>query len=204
MNQFIKTNFVSIVVLVLLSIILFQTCGKNTDVVKPVITRDTVWVYKDSTVYSKPQLIKTVPVPIEQWNTEYLPDTNYSKLVKQYTDLAEKFLASNIHSDSIKIDSIGYVHIVDTVSRNFLLGRYTEYNLKYPVITNTITIPEKKKNQLYIGGLLQGNPVNTPSQISAGALFKSKKDQIYGATIGIDRNGQVQYGAQLYWKIKLK
>lgn len=204
-TKFIKDNFVSIVVVILLAVILLQTCKKQSvEITSPTIIRDTTWIIKDSTVYSKPQVVKTITVPIEQWSTEYLPDTNYSKLVKQYMELAEKFLASNIHSDSIKIDSIGYVHIVDTVSRNFLLGRYTEYNLKYPVVKETLIVPEKKRNQLYIGGLLQGNVAVMPSQISVGGLFKTKKDQIYGATIGIDRNGQVQYGAQLYWKIKIK
>jgi hypothetical protein len=204
-TEFIKKNFVNIVVVVLLAVILLQTCKKQSvEVTGPTIIRDTTWIIKDSTVYSKPQVVKTITVPIEQWSTEYLPDTNYSKLVKQYTELAEKFLASNIHADSVKIDSIGYVHITDTVSRNLLIGRSTYYNLKYPIIKETIILPEKKRNQLYVGGLLQGNVAVMPSQISVGGLFKTKKDQIYGATIGIDRNGQIQYGAQIYWKIKLK
>jgi len=125
-------------------------------------------------------------------------------LVKQYTELAEKFLASNIHADSVKIDSIGYVHITDTVSRNLLTGRSTSYNLKYPIVKETLIVPEKKRNQVYVGGLLQGNRSSAVDAISAGALFKTKKDQIYGVTAGINSSGQIQYGVQLYWKLKLK
>ncbi len=204
-NEFIKKHFMNIVVLIVLLIVFLQTCKKQTvQVDGPKIIRDTTWIIKDSTVYSKPQVVKTITVPVEQWSTEYLPDTNYSKLVKQYTELAEKFLASNIHADSVKIDSIGYVHIRDTVSRNLLTGRSTSYNLKYPIVKETLIVPEKKRNQLYVGGLLQGNRSSAVDAISAGALFKTKKDQIYGVTAGINSSGQVQYGVQLYWKLKLK
>lgn len=204
-SEFIKKHFMNIVVLIVLLIVFLQTCKKQTiQVDGPKIIRDTTWIIKDSTIYSKPQVVKTITVPVEQWSTEYLPDTNYDKLLKQYTDLAEKFLASNIQVDSVKIDSIGYVHITDTVSRNLLTGRSTHYNLKYPVVKETLIVPEKKRNQIYIGGLLQGDRTALLDQISAAALFKTKKDQIYGVTAGINSSGQVQYGVQIYWKLKLK
>jgi hypothetical protein len=204
-TKFIKKNFMNIVVLIVLLIVFSQTCKKQSvEITGPKIIRDTTWIIKDSTVYSKPQVIETITVPIEQWSTEYLPDTNYSRLLKQYTELADKFLASNIHADSVKIDSIGYVHIKDTVSKNLLTGRSTHYNLKYPIVKETLIVPEKKRNQLYVGGLLQGARSNPVDGISTGALFKTKKDQIYGATAGINSRGQVQYGVQIYWKIKLK
>lgn len=196
----------NIVVLTLLLLVFLQTCKKDDKEVPapPKVTRDTVWVVKDSVIHSKPQIIERISVPIEYWSTEYLPDTNYDKLLKQYTELAEKFLASNIQKDSVKIDSIGYVSVTDTVSRNLIIGRTTSYNLKYPIIKETITLPEKKRNQIYVGGLLQGNSAAVLNQITAAALLKTKKDQIYGATVGIDTRGQILYGGQIYWKLKLK
>lgn len=196
----------NIVVFLLLLVVLLQTCKKDVKELHepPKVVRDTVWFVKDSVIHSKPQIIERISVPIEYWSTEYLPDTNHAKLLKQYTELAEKFLASNIQKDSVKIDSIGYVSIRDTVSRNLIVGRSTSYNLKYPIIKETITLPEKKRNQIYVGGLLQGNTAAGLNQIAAGALFKTKKDQIYGATVGIDTRGQILYGGQIYWKIKLK
>jgi hypothetical protein len=194
------------VVLIVLAIVLFQTCGKPKEVITPTIKRDTVWVHKDSTVYSRPQVVKTEAygIPIDRWNTEYLPDSNYSKLVVQYEAVVRELLAKNISVDSLKIDSIGYVHVTDTVTKNLITGRSTHYNLKYPIVKETLIVPEKKRNQLYVGGLLQGARSNPVDGISTGALFKTKKDQIYGATAGINSRGQVQYGVQIYWKIKLK
>jgi len=204
-----KVSISELLIVALLIIILLQRCGGGNPEhpTAPQITRDTVWVQKDSTIISKPQLIKTesYAVPIDRWNTEYLPDTSdMSKLVKQYEALVRELLAKNISSDSIKIDSIGHIYITGTVSKNVIIGRSTHYNLHYPTITTTITIPEKKRNQLYIGGSVQGNQLTPLDQINIGLLFKNKRDQIFGVSAGLDMNGQIQYGISSYWKISFR
>lgn len=206
-RKYLKDNFLQLVVLILLLVVLIKNCkpsGKSDGT--PAIVRDTVWVIKDSTIYSKPQVIKTIPVNVYHDTTfrEYLPDTNYSKLVLQYQDVVNQLLAKNIQSDSLKIDSIGYVHVLDTVQKNMVVGRKFHYNLKYPVIKETITLPTPKKNQLYVGGMIQGEKEALVNGINAGVLYKTKKDYIIGANAGFDRNGNILYGIQSYWKIKLK
>lgn len=200
-----KIDFLNLVIAILVIVLLLKQCNtKPIEPVQPMVKRDTVWVYKDSTVYSKPQVVKTIPVPVEQWTKEYLPDTNYAKLVKQYQEIVSQFLSKNVTKDSLKIDSIGYVHVTDTVSKNVITDRTYKYNLKYPIITNTITIPEKKRNQFYYGGGLQGGNINALDQINAGLLFKNKRDQIFNATVGLNAKGRVIYGVNSYWKIKIK
>jgi len=200
-----KISISEIVVLVLLIIIILQRCGGNNQQPREtVIKRDTVWIHKDSTILSKPQIVKTIPVNIYHDTTlkEYLPDTNYAKLVKQYTELAEKFLAMNIQVDSFKVDSIGHVYITDTVSHNLVKSRSFTYNLKYPIIT--VTVPQPKRTQWYIGGFLQGEEGRLLNQISTGLLIKNKKDQIFGGHVGINTSGKLQLGLSSYWKIKIK
>jgi hypothetical protein len=191
-------------------VILIQRCGGGgrdiETIVEPKIIRDTSWVIKDSIINTKPQVISTEPyaVPIDRWNTEYLPDTNYDKLISQYESLVRELLAKNISSDSIKIDSIGHVYITDTVSKNMITGRSTRYNVKYPIITNTVIVPQKKKTQIYLGGGVQGEKSGIINQINAGLLLKTKKDQIFGLYAGTSLNGNAVYGVQSFWKIKLK
>lgn len=198
-------NILNILIIALLVILLLQRCGESKTIDKIKIIRDTVWVHTDSTIYSVPKIVKTIPytVPVDRWNIQYLPDTNYSKLVVQYQKLVSSFLSSNVSYDSIKVDSIGHIYITDTVSRNAIIGRSTHYNLKYPIITNTIIVPESKKTQWYIGGAIQGEQGDLIDQINAGLLIKNKKDQIYGGYMGITPDGQLQFGLQSYWKIKL-
>lgn len=200
-----KISVSELLVLVLLVVILLQRCGGSPEnPTAPQIIRDTVWVHKDSTITTKPQMIGTVTVPIDRWNTEYLPDTNYSKLLAQYLDITSKFLASNMHSDSLKIDSIGYIHVKDTVSRNLITGRSYRYNLKYPIIKETIIIPEEKKRQLYIGGEVDFDNTELISDVGIGLLYKNKKDQIFGLSLGYSVYGGAQVGLSSYWKIKLR
>jgi len=200
-----KISLSEILVIVLLIIILLQRCSKDPVVVEqPTIKRDTVWVHKDSTITSQPQIIKTITVPIEHWNVEYLPDTSsMAKLIAQYNELASKFLALNISKDSIVVDSIGKVFITDTVTTNIIKNRKLTYDFKFPIITNTITIPEPKRTQWYAGGTIQGEQGSLISQINANLLIKNKRDQMFGGHVGLNRSGALQIGLSSFWKIKL-
>jgi hypothetical protein len=192
----------NIIIIVLIVVLLLQRCGGTTEPVQPSVKRDTVWIVKDSTIITKPQLVKTIEVPIERWDVEYLPDTNYAKLLEQYVALSSKFLQMGIYQDTVKLDSFGYVAIKDTVNKNALSGRSVDYHIKVPKITETITIQEKKRNQVYIGGSIIGSPV--PNGIMGGIMVKTKKDKLFGGSVGVNSFGDLQYGIHSYWKIKLK
>lgn len=196
--NFIKTNFLSIIILILVSILFLQRCDNKISTEKPTVIKDTVWVNKENTTITKPVLIKTI---LGKKEIQYVPDTSYIKLVKQYEKLVKEFTASNIQTDKIKIDSIGYISITDTISKNLIIGRKTSYNFKYPIITTTIKLPPERKNQLYYGGGLQGGNGQLINQFNAGLLLKTKSDQIYGIYSGMDTNGKIQFGLQSYWKI---
>lgn len=196
-------NILSIAILILAIIIVLQRKSSTPDVIDtPIVIRDTVWQKKDSVIYTSPKVVKAIPVKII--SEKYLPDPNYDKLVLQYQELVKLHLTKNIQKDSVKIDSIGFVKVIDTVQNNIVQNRKWEYNIKYPIIKETIIQPSKKVNQLYIGGGLQGNQYNIINSINGGILYKNKKDQIYGLSVGINTNGQVVYGVSSYWKIKFK
>lgn len=199
--NFIKNNFVYIIIAVLVSIILLQRCGSGKTITCTGKTKiDTVWIKHDSVVYSKPKIITVIKgIP----EIQYIPDPSYDKLVIQYKDLVNLCTARNIYSDTLKIDSLGYVNVIDTVSKNRIQGRRFRYELKHPVITKTVIVEQAPKTQLYIGGGLQGDQYSMINQFSTGLLLKTKKDQIYGLYTGIDNDGRIQYGLQMYWKIKL-
>jgi hypothetical protein len=205
-KTFLEKNFLSLVTLLLVLIVLLQRCDAPKPSDEPKIIRDTTWIIKDSTVYSKPQVIKTIPVNVYHDTTyrEYLPDTNYQRLVIQYQDVVNQLLAKNIQADSLKIDSIGYVHVLDTVQKNLVVGRSFKYSLTYPVIKETVIMPPARKNQLYVGGEVEGSLTSLVSGINAGLLFKNKKDQIFGLKAGLTPQGQPNVGVSSFWKITLK
>ena len=196
-------NILSIAILILAVIIVLQRSNSSPDIIeKPIVIRDTIWQKKDSVIYTSPKVVQTIPIKII--SEKYLPDPNYDKLVLKYQELVKLHLSKNVQKDSVKIDSIGFVKVTDTVQNNIVQNRKWEYNIKYPIIKETIIEPPKKINQLYIGGGLQGNQYNIINSVNGGLLYKNKKDQIYGLSVGINTNGQVVYGVSSYWKIKFK
>ena len=196
-------NILSIAILILAVIIVLQRSNSSPDIIeKPIVIRDTIWQKKDNVIYTSPKVVQTIPLKII--SEKYLPDPNYDNLILQYQELVKLHLAKNIQKDSVQIDSIGFVKVTDTVQNNIVQNRKWEYNIKYPIIKETIIEPPKKINQLYIGGGLQGNQYNIINSINGGILYKNKKDQLYGLSIGVNTNGQVIYGLSSYWKIKFK
>ena len=196
-------NILSIAILILAVIIILQRINSSPDIIeKSIVIRDTIWQKKDSVIFTSPKVVQTIPLKII--SEKYLPDPNYDKLVLQYQELVKLHLAKIIQKDSVQIDSIGFVKVIDTVQNNIVQNRKWEYNIKYPIIKETIIEPPKKINQLYIGGGLQGNQYNIINSINGGILYKNKKDQLYGLSIGVNTNGQVVYGLSSYWKIKFK
>lgn len=207
--NFIKNNILSIVLVLIICFLLIRSCNRNivpseTDVVT--LACDTVWIYKDSIVKSSPQIIHTVSPPVEHWNTEYLEDPEYDGLLEQYKDLSNDYFSINVIQDTLKIDSIGYVRVLDSVSKNQILARTFKYTLKYPLIkeTKTITVIEPPKRQLYIGLGIDGGQEDYLNQVNAELLYKTKKDHMFGINAGVDRDGNIEYGVRSYWKIKLK
>ena len=201
--KFVKNNFLVLIILLLLGLIVVQRCNRpKPDPVEPIITRDTTWVTHIDTVPGKPKLIYTEPkVVIDSF---FKPDKDYAKLRKQYQDLLVLYFQRNVLKDTLKIDSLGHVYVTDTVSKNLISGRVYNYNIRHPEITKTIILPPISRNQLYIGGSLQGTLTNPVSQINAGIMLKNKKDQLYGVYTGMTMKGEVVIGLSSYWKISFR
>ena len=204
--EVIKNNFLSFIIILLLAIVLIGRCSGPTPVVQPpLVTRDTVWVRYDSIIYKRPYIVKRIRVPIKEIvkDVQYIPDTNYDGLVKQYRDLLILYFAKNIQRDTLKINKFGYVYVQDTVNTNVITSRSYNYKITYPIVKENTTVIVNK-NQLYLGGGLGGDSNDLVNQINAGVLLKTKNDQILGATIGLTKTGQVQYNLNSYWKLRVK
>lgn len=194
------------IILILMAIILFQKdgCTYIRDKQPEVVTvHDTTWQVHDSLIIKKLKIKETIYETI-QTPPEYIADTSYSRLKEQYDALVVAYLAKNIYADTLKLDTLGYVAIADTLQKNELQNRSYKYNYKIPTIhtTTTITKYAPLKNQLYIGGGMDGDKVVGITSLSAGLLFKTKKDKIYSVTIGSNPQGQISYGFRTFWKLK--
>lgn len=200
-----KTNtLLNLFIVVLLLVILLQMCNR-----KPVgggtsvlVSRDTIWINKDSVIYSTPQVITHVRESDTTIIKEYYPDQNYEKLLIQYNTLLDEFLARSTYGDSLKIDSIGYVHIKDSVTRNSIVGRSFHYNLKYPIVHDSVTVTLPPQREIYYGGGLSAASDRTIDMFSAGFLYKDKRERVYILSGTVNRFNTIGVQLQTFWKLK--
>lgn len=171
------------------------------------VVNDTVWSVKDSLIYSKPKPGKIIYDSIFiEGKAQYLADTSYAVLKKQFDTLVKSHTALAIYNDSVKLDTIGYVSVTDSIRENKIIGRSWQYNYKLPFVTKTVTINNyaKPKAQVYIGGSVNTTQTLGLQSADAGLMLKTKSDKIYGLKVGSDVNGNLLYGFQIYWKIGKK
>jgi hypothetical protein len=201
-----KTSFFTGIIAVLVVIILLQRACSGPAKTTPCDSTSTTLI-KTDTVYRDVVKTDIKKVKVFLHDTTYVKETwmvadsNYGKLKHQFEDLVDLYASRNIYRDTINIDTIGNLVVIDTITHNNLRLRTYNHNYKIPTITNTVVVPAPPKRQMYIGGALGfGYPI-TPTSIQAGFLFKDKKDQIYGLHAGIDMNGNITYLLSSYWKI---
>lgn len=202
-----KDTLMLLVVVVLVVIILLQrscsgpsvtTGGSNSE---PQIKYDTV--------YKEIKVVEIKRVPWIKRDTTYLPgDTvfvpskDYPTLKLQYETLAKSYGARNIYRDSVQLDTFGYIVVSDTVQYNKLQNRTYEHNYKIPTVT--AQLPPKPRRQLYVGGGISINKSLEFSNVNAGFMYKTKKDQLYGVNVGVDGTLTPYIGVSSYWKISFK
>ena len=168
------------------------------------VVHDTTWSVHDSLIYSKPLPAKIIHDSLFiAGKTEYLADTNYAALKIQFDNLVKMYTALAIYVDSVKLDTLGYVMVTDSIRENKILGRAWKYNYKIPFVTKTVTITNQApaKTQLYVGGGINTTQTLGIHSAEAGLILKTKSDKIYGLKAGSDINGNISYGFQTYWKI---
>lgn len=200
-------NQISLFIIIgLVAVILLQRlqCGsapQQITKVDTVVKIDTCYIPKDSIIKKKVTLVKVEYVH----DTLFVPSGNYDSLKAQYVTLANTYSARKSYMDSLRLGTIGYVLVYDTVQYNALYDRSYKYHYDLPVVTKEVEIIKyaPQKSQLYIGGGVAGSK-NGFLSVQAGVMYKSPKDKIVGGFAGVSSKGDIYYGVQSYWKIRFK
>jgi hypothetical protein len=192
-----------IIILVLIGIIiLMRSCDSDS-----VVGEDTVYTRTD-TVYK--EVHDTIVKKVNIENIRYIPfdEPDYTDIDTcndNMSELLKKYNRQTTYRDTIVLDSLGTITVVDTVFQNSLKNRFIFKDYRIPLVTKTTTIikAQQQNRQLYIGGNLFGDRRNLQT-ITPGFLYKDRKDRVYQANIGIGFDGSISYGIGMYYKIKIK
>jgi hypothetical protein len=163
-----------VIVLLVAVLIFFIASDARYTKTAPVIVTDTVYQQKTFTKF-----IKGKSIPFVVLDTIYnIDSTILHDTIKIISDYSRVYS----YSDTIRIDSLGYAYIEDTISHNSIIGRGFTAQIKEKVIYKTITNEQKQRNQLYLG--LIGDLKHSNGQIGIGGsiALKTAKNTLYTAT----------------------
>ena len=190
-------NIQTLLVVALAALLLYQRGCSSTPPVEPEIITEVITRWDTLKVATKEYVPKYIRKTVVEIDTFQVPIDTMSILRDYY--------AKYFYTDTIKVDSLGFIVINDTVTRNLISKRDVQSNIFIPTttITNTIYL---NKRELYggvaVGGMV--NPVQNESPINyigGELLYKNKKKQIYGFGLGIDKNFYPIVSGRMYWKI---
>jgi len=207
MNTFLKLGV--IVIAIAVGIFIFRECsssdtpgetvnvdGKKYELIKHKI--DTFVVEHTQVKYKRGQDIyhetivekeKRVEVPV------YIK-ADSERIIREYHTKV-------LYKDKLVLDNdLGTIELTDTISMNKIIGRKWNAQIKERTITDTKIVKELPKNQVYIGG--QAIVGNSNVLVGPQLTLKTKKDNMYGAGMLIDGNGNKYLGVSVGWKIRIK
>jgi hypothetical protein len=187
-----KIPYIVIIALVIV-IILMRSCDNVDSKETTYVKTDTIYKVTKDTVTKNVKVVSVKYVPVKETIFTSVDTCN-----KEYN-------RQTVYRDTITIDSIGGITIIDTVFQNRLGKRTIFKDYKIPLVTKTVTIikAQQPRRQLYIGGNLFGDK-RTLQMVTPGLLYKDRKDRIYQVNCIINNEGNIYYGVGMYWKIRLK
>lgn len=188
------SNLQSILIVgLVLIILLMRECDGEKPVVKTIIeTKETVkW--------------DTIKIPeityVPKWQTKIVRVTDTIPQDIDTMEILKDYYAKYFYSDTLNIDTIGNIVINDTITQNKIFARKPKVNIQIPVVTKEITITKIiNEREFYYGVGLQGS-TDQLNYLGGEFLYRTKKKNAYGVSLGINQDFSPIIGGKVYWKI---
>jgi hypothetical protein len=161
----------NIVIAILVIIVFLFIKDKSSYIGQPsvVINTDTVYQQKTFTKFTKGKSIPFVVLDTI-YNIDEVHDT--ITIVKDYNQ-------AKVYSDTIRIDSLGYAYIQDTISQNKIQGRGFKAEISEKTIYVTKTITQKPKKEVYLGVLGDLRAFDNKVGLGLGLGYKTAKNGLF-------------------------
>jgi len=188
------SNLQSILIVgLVLIILLMRECDGEKPVVKTIIeTKETVkW--------------DTIKIPeityVPKWQTKIVRVTDTIPQDIDTMEILKDYYVKYFYSDTLDIDTIGNIVINDTITQNKIFARKPKVNIQIPVVTKEITITKIiNEREFYYGVGLQGS-TDQLNYLGGEFLYRTKKKNAYGVSLGINQDFSPIIGGKVYWKI---
>jgi hypothetical protein len=134
-----------------------------------IVDTDTVYQQKTFTKYIKGKSIPFVVLDTI-YNIDEVHDT--IKIISDYSRVYS-------YSDTIRIDTLGYAYIQDTISQNKIQGRSFKAEISEKTIYVTKTITPKPKKEVYLGVLGDLRAFDNKVGLGLGLGYKTPKNGLF-------------------------
>jgi hypothetical protein len=161
----------NIVIAILVIIVFLFIKDKSSYIGQPSVVIDIDTVYQQKT-FTK--FIKGKSIPFVVLDTIYNIDEIHDTItiVKDYNQ-------AKVYSDTIRIDSLGYAYIQDTISQNKIQGRSFKAEISEKTIYVTKTITPKPKKEVYLGVLGDLRAFDNKVGLGLGLGYKTAKNGLF-------------------------
>jgi hypothetical protein len=161
----------NIVIAILVIIVFLFIKDKSSYIGQPSVIIDTDTVYQQKT-FTK--YIKGKSIPFVVLDTIYNIDEVHDTItiVKDYNQV-------KVYSDTMRIDSLGYAYIQDTISQNKIQGRSFKAEISEKTIYVTKTITPKPKSEVYLGVLGDLRAFDNKVGLGLGLGYKTAKNGLF-------------------------
>ena len=185
-------NIQTLLIVVLAVLLFYQKSCSSTPPVEPQTITEVITRWDTLKVATKEYVPKYIRKTIVNIDTFQAPIDTMSILRDYY--------AKYFYTDTIKVDSLGFIVINDTVTRNLISKRDVQSNIFIPTttITNTTYL---YKRELFWGVSVSGINVTRIQNINGELMYVNKKRNAYGFGVGVRSKFQPIYTGRLYWKI---
>ena len=161
----------NIVIAILVIIVFLFIKDKSEYIGQPAVIVDTDTVYQQKT-FTK--FIKGKSIPFVVLDTIYNIDEVHDTItiVKDYNQV-------KVYSDTMRIDSLGYAYIQDTISQNKIQGRSFKAEINEKTIYVTKTIIPKPKKEVYLGVIGDLRAFDNKVGLGLGLGYKTAKSGLF-------------------------
>lgn len=181
----------SLLIIVLAAVLLYQSqCSRKPDVEPEVIvTIETKW----DTV----SVTQTEYVP--KWRTRVVTEHDTIPQDIDTMSILKDYYSKFHYVDTLTLDTLGYLVLNDTISKNSIMSRSFISSVSVPTTTITKEIYLKKR-EFYWGMGLSGDKSQL-NYLGGEFMYKNKQRNMFGVGMGVNQDLQPVVSGRMYWKI---
>jgi len=184
-------NYLIIILAFFAMVWLYESCHSSSTTIESIKT-DTVYQTKVTTKWKQGRDIPYVIIDSVHDSVRFL--------VHDTIRIISDYMRIYAYSDTINVDSNTFV-ISDTISQNKIQSRRFEAKITEKTILTTITKEAKANNTLYLGFRGDLSESNGLEVLSPGIVLNVKNKALIGLNVDLGLNGQIRFGAGIYFKI---